>query len=88
MPLGKTAQYYKENPEANKKRLRYQAEYNKKPRELAKRMELNKENRRRGTYADHDGNDLSHTKRGYVMKKASLNRGDKDDMPGDKRARG
>lgn len=88
MPLGKTAQYYKENPEANKKRLRYQAEYNKKPRELAKRMELNKENRRRGTYADHDGNDLSHTKRGYVMKKASVNRGDKDDMPGDKRARG
>ena len=88
MPLGKTAQYYKENPEANKKRLRYQAEYNKKPREVAKRMERNKENRRRGTYADHDGNDLSHTKRGYVMKKASLNRGDKDDMPGDKRARG
>ena len=88
MPIGKTAQYYKDNPDANKKRLRYQAEYNKKPRELAKRMELNKENRRRGTYADHDGNDLSHTKRGYVMKKASINRGDKDDMPGDKRARG
>lgn len=88
MPLGKTAQYYKDNPEARKKRLAYQAEYNKKPRELAKRIELNKENRRRGTYGNGDGKDLSHTKRGYVMKKASENRGDKNDMSGDKRARG
>jgi len=88
MALGKTARYYRDNPDARKKRLEYQSEYNKKPRELAKRAELNKENRRRGTYADHDGNDLSHTKKGYVMKKASVNRGDTNDMPGDKRSRG
>jgi hypothetical protein len=88
MPLGKTAKYYKDNPEARKKRLEYQAEYNKRPTQVKKRVELNKENRRRGTYGDGDGNDLSHTKRGYVMKKASENRGDTNDMPGDKRSRG
>jgi hypothetical protein len=86
--LGKTAKYYKENPEARKKRNEYQKEYNKSDKQVAKRVELNRENRKRGTYGDKNGMDLSHTKRGYVMKKASVNRGDTNDMPGDKRARG
>ena len=85
---GKTARYYESHPEARKKRLEYQSEYNKKDREVKKRVELNRENRKRGTYGDHDGNDLSHTKRGFVMKRASENRGDSNDMPGDKRSRG
>jgi hypothetical protein len=86
--LGKTAKYYKENPEARKKRNEYQKEYNKSDKQVAKRVELNRENRKRGTYGDKNGMDLAHTKRGYVMKKASINRGDTNDMPGDKRARG
>ena len=86
--LGKTAKYYKENPEARKKRNEYQKEYNKSETQIAKRVELNRENRKRGTYVDKNGMDLAHTKRGYVMKKASINRGDTNDMPGDKRARG
>jgi hypothetical protein len=86
--LGKTAKYYKENPEARKKRNDYQKEYNKSDKQVAKRVELNRENRKRGTYGDKNGMDLAHTKRGYVMKKASVNRGDTNDMPGDKRARG
>jgi hypothetical protein len=86
--LGKTAKYYKENPEARKKRNEYQKEYNKSDAQVAKRVELNRENRKRGTYGDKNGMDLAHTKRGYVMKKASINRGDTNDMPGDKRARG
>jgi hypothetical protein len=86
--LGKTAKYYKENPEARKKRNEYQKEYNKSDTQVAKRVELNRENRKRGTYGDKNGMDLAHTKRGYVMKKASINRGDTNDMPGDKRARG
>lgn len=86
--LGKTAKYYKENPEARKKRNEYQKEYNKSDAQVAKRVELNRENRKRGTYGDKNGMDLAHTKRGYVMKKASVNRGDTNDMPGDKRARG
>ena len=57
-------------------------------KQVAKRVELNRENRKRGTYGDKNGMDLSHTKKGYVMKKASVNRGDTNDMPGDKRARG
>jgi hypothetical protein len=85
---GRTARYYQENPEARKKRLKYQSEYNKSDAQVARRVELNRENRKRGTYGDKNGMDLSHTKRGYVMKRASINRGDTDDMPGDRRARG
>lgn len=85
---GKTATYYKENPEARKKRNEYQKQYNKSDKQIAKRVELNRENRRRGTYGNGDGMDLSHTKRGFVMKRASENRGDTNDMSGDKKSRG
>lgn len=85
---GKTATYYKENPEARKKRNEYQKQYNKSDTQVAKRVELNRENRRRGTYGNGDGMDVSHTKRGFVMKKASENRGDTNDMSGDKKSRG
>lgn len=84
----KTAKYYASNPEARKKRLKYQAEYNKKPEQVEKRKELVKANRDRGTYGNGDGKDLAHTKKGLVSKKASANRGSKCDMPGDVRARG
>lgn len=86
--MKKTAKYYKENPEAKAKKNAYQKEYNKKPREVKKRVELNKVNRERGTYGNGDGMDMAHTKNGIVKKKASLNRGSKSDSPGDKRARG
>lgn len=85
---GKTAKYYAKNPDARKKHQDYQREYNKKEREVKKRVELNKINRQRGTYGNGDGLDASHTKRGVVMKKASVNRGSKTAMPGDRRARG
>lgn len=84
----KTASYYKSNPEARKKRLEYQSEYNKKSREVKKRVELNKENRKRGTYGNGDGLDVAHTKNGTRLQKASVNRGSRSAMPGDKRARG
>jgi hypothetical protein len=86
--MKKTAKYYKENPEAKAKKNAYQKEYNKKPREVKKRVELNKVNRERGTYGNGDGMDMAHTKNGIVKKKASVNRGSKSDSPGDKRARG
>lgn len=86
--LGRTAKYYANNPDARKKRLDYQREYNKQDREVKKRVELNKVNRTRGTYGNFDNLDASHTKRGIVMKKASINRGSKTDTPGDRRARG
>jgi hypothetical protein len=86
--MKKTAKYYKENPEAKAKKDAYQKEYNKKPSEVKKRVELNKVNRERGTYGNGDGLDMAHTKSGIVKKKASINRGSKSDSPGDKRARG
>lgn len=87
--MGKTSDYYKSHPEARKKRLDYQEEYNKRPDQLRKRIELNKINRDRGQYADHDGKDMSHKKNGRVIEEsASKNRGSKSNAPGDKRARG
>jgi hypothetical protein len=85
---GRTAKYYASNPEARKKRLEYQKEYNKQDREVKKRVELNAENRKRGTYGNGDGKDVAHTKTGTKLQKASVNRGSKSAMPGDKRARG
>ena len=84
-----TAKYYATHPEARKKRLEYQADFNKKPEQLRKRVELNKDNRKRGTYGNSDGLDVSHKKGGKtVLESASKNRGSKSNAPGDMRARG
>jgi hypothetical protein len=88
---GRTAKYYASNPEARKKRLEYQKEYNKQDREVKKRVELNKinrENHRDGKSSISDGKDVAHTKSGTKLQKASVNRGSRSAMPGDKRARG
>lgn len=88
---GKTSEHYKKNPESRAKRLAYQAEYNKKPDQVKKRVELNAMNRKNhatGKSKVGDGKDVAHTKTGTRLKVASTNRGSKSDMPGDKRARG
>jgi hypothetical protein len=89
MALGRTAKYYKENPEARKRHQDYQKTYQKSPDQVAKRVELNKYNRQHGTYGNGDGKDAAHHNgviTGY--KKASANRGSKNDSAGDRRARG
>ena len=86
--MKETAKYYSENKKAKAKKDAYQKEYNKKPEQVKKRVELNKVNRDRGTYGNGDGLDMSHTKNGIVKKKASVNRGSKKDAQGDVRARG
>lgn len=84
-----SAQYYKENPESLKKKREYQREYNKKPSQVEKRVELAKVNRERGTYGNNDGLDASHQKNGSIkMEKASKNRGNKTNTKGDRKARG
>jgi hypothetical protein len=84
-----TAKFYATHPDARARHLEYQKNYNQRPDQLAKRVELNKENRKRGSYADHDGKDLSHHASGrFTEKLASKNRGDRNDMAGDCRARG
>lgn len=88
---GKTARYYDANPEAKAKKDAYNKEFNKKPEQRAKRAELskiNREHQKSGKGRVGDGKDVSHTKNGVVLKKASINRGSKSDSQGDVRARG
>jgi len=88
MAKSTSAKYYASNPEARAKKAAYDTKFNQKPEQRAKRSELVKVNRERGTYGNGDGKDASHTKKGIVMKKASVNRGSKSDSAGDRRARG
>lgn len=87
--LSRSAKYYRDNPEARDKHRAYQLEYQKSESNVKKRVELNKYNRKHGTYGNGDGMDAAHHKgkiTGY--KSASANRGDKNDSAGDRRARG
>lgn len=91
--MGATSDFYKHNEEARKKRLQYQSRYNKRADQVAKRVELNRENRRRGTLGDktgpHAGKDLAHHENGrFTFESPSKNRGSKTAMAGDRRARG
>jgi hypothetical protein len=89
--MKETAKYYKDNPKAKARKDEYQKEYNKKPEQVKKRVELNKVNRKshkNGTSSVGDGKDQSHTKNGMVLKPQSVNRGSNKDSAGDKRARG
>jgi len=71
----RTSEYYKKNPEARKKRLKQQAKYDKSPTQKKKRAALNRENRKRGTYGNGDGKDVSHRTDGStVLESASKNR--------------
>lgn len=87
--MKKTAKYYKENPEAYKKKLAYDKKNNAEPKNKKKRAELNKYNRDKGTYGNGDQKDASH-KGGKIVgfESASKNRGSKTNAPGDRRARG
>ena len=73
--MKKTAKYYAENPKAKKKKNEYQSKFNKSEKQRKNRAELNRENRRRGTYGNGDGMDVSHKKDGStVLEKQSQNR--------------
>ena len=89
MALSRTAKYYRKNKAARKKRQEYQAEYNKKKSSIRQRVNDNRENRKKGTYGNHDGLDVSRKKGGrYVLESEKKNRGSKSNTPGDRRARG
>ena len=64
MSLGKTAQYYRKNKAARDKKKSYDTKYHKTASRRKYRSELNAENRRRGTYGNGDGKDVSHTRKG------------------------
>ena len=87
-----TARHYRSNPESYAKKKAYDKKYNKSAKATKKRTKLNKFNRRKGTYGNGDGLDACEKKyKGkvkIVLRKQSKNRGDKNDMPGDRRSRG
>lgn len=85
--LSRTAKFYRDNPRSRKKRIRKQAEINRRPEERKRRSELTMLNRKMGE--KNDGLDVSHQGNGKVtLKPQSANRGSKSDTQGDKRARG
>ena len=72
-----TAEYYKKNPEARKKRLKQQSAYQKTEKGKAIKNNANKLNRKLGTYGNGDGLDASHYKGSTTkgrLQKASVNR--------------
>ena len=71
----RSARYYAANPAARKKKNKYNTKYHSTKKRKKYRAELNKDNRRRGTYGNGDGRDVSHTRSGRtVLEKASSNR--------------
>jgi len=59
-----SAKYFASNPEARKKKNQYNKEYHSTEERKNYRVELNRENRKRGGYGD--STDLSHTKSGKL----------------------
>lgn len=89
--VSRTARYYRTHPKARRKKAAYDKKFNQKPEQRRKRSELTVKNRRHDRKygkASRKGKDLSHTSRGLVYKKSSVNRGSKSDSEGDRRARG
>ena len=89
--VSRTARYYRTHPKARRKKAAYDKKFNQKPEQRRKRSELTVKNRqhdRKYGKASRKGKDLSHTSRGLVYKKSSVNRGSKSDSAGDRRARG
>ena len=74
--------YYRKNRSALMVKRAYQAKYNKKPSEVKRRVELKRENVKRGTYGNGDKKDVSHKKGGGTTleaqsKNRARNRGKK-----------
>ena len=71
----RTAKYYASNPKARAKKKKYDTSYHSTPERRKYRSKLNKANRKAGTYGNGDGKDMSHTKKGKLVKEsASKNR--------------
>jgi len=66
----KSSKNYAKSPASRKKKNEYQKEYDKSPKQKKKRAELNKANRKAGTYGNGDKLDMSHTKKGKLVKES------------------
>ena len=87
--LSKSAKFYRDNPQARKKKASTDKEINSRPEQKKKRRESGRaRTKAKASGKDVRGKDMSHTKKGIIMKNTSANRGSKSDSAGDKRARG
>lgn len=83
----RSAEYYRKNPKARKKKAKKDKEINSRPEQKKKRRELAKKryhDKKKGKKID--GLDYDHGSGRYVS--PSKNRGKKKGTPGDKKARG
>ena len=74
MALGKTAKYYRDNPEARAVKAAYDKKFQKKKEQVKKRVECNKFNRKKGTYGNGDNMDCSHKNGTLVQEHRKKNR--------------
>lgn len=87
----RSTKYYREHPEARRKKAETDKKINSRPEQKAKRRELGRENYehdKKYGKGSREGKDLSHTSSGLRYKPSSINRGSKSDTKGDKKARG
>ena len=74
MKLSRTAQYYRDNPEARKKHRKTSAKAQKKKEAVRKRVECNAFNRKNKNSKKGDKKDCSHRNGRLVLEKQSTNR--------------
>ncbi len=77
MNVSRSAKYYQENPEARKKKNRYNKKYHSSITRRLYRAFLNRKNREAGTYGNGDGKDWDHDEGRMIS--ASVNRAKKDE---------
>jgi hypothetical protein len=71
----KTAKFYAKNKKSRDKKKEYDTDYHKTKKRKKYRSLLNAENKKKKTYGNKDGKDMSHTKKGkLVREKQSKNR--------------
>jgi hypothetical protein len=66
----RSAKYYHENRDAAKKKAEYDNKYHATEERKQYRAELNKANKKAGTYGSGDNKDMSHTKSGRLVKES------------------
>lgn len=84
-----TAKYYSTHPEARKVKAKKDAEVNRRPEQVKKRVALNKYNRDKGTYGNGDKKDAAHKGTKITgFQSQSKNRASSTASKGDRNARG
>lgn len=87
--LGRTAKYYRDNPEAREKKKSTDTAVNRRPEQRKKRSELSSKRKKLAKKGVNlRGKDLAHTKNWIRLKSIKANRGSRWDTTWDRNARG